>query len=111
MKTSYFAKYKNADGISIAGKCPSWWTGDEYKILAPKYWFFQKYKEDHDAVFYTEQYYNLILNKLNPQEVYDKLKDRVLLCYEKPGDFCHRRIVADWIETELGIIVPEIKYV
>ena len=25
-------------------------------------------------------------------------KDIILLCYEKPGHFCHRRILADWLE-------------
>ena len=24
----------------------------------------------------------------------------VLLCYEKPGDFCHRHLVADWFGKE-----------
>ena len=35
----------------------------------------------------------------------------VLLCWEKPGGtsaaFCHRRLVAQWLQAELGVIVPE----
>ena len=26
----------------------------------------------------------------------------ILLCYEKPGDFCHRHLVADWL-TKNGV--------
>ena len=33
--------------------------------------------------------------------------DIILLCYEKSGDFCHRHIVADWIESELKKRVEE----
>ena len=29
-------------------------------------------------------------------------KDYILLCYEKPGDFCHRHILADYINRNLG---------
>ena len=29
-------------------------------------------------------------------------KDYILLCYEKPGDFCHRHILADYINKALG---------
>ena len=38
----------------------------------------------------------------------------ILLCHEVPGQeinkkhFCHRRIIADWIELETGILIPEV---
>ena len=32
----------------------------------------------------------------------------VLLCYEKNKEFCHRQLVAIWLERELGSSVPEI---
>ena len=31
----------------------------------------------------------------------------VLLCWERPGERCHRRIAAVWIEDRLGLHVPE----
>jgi uncharacterized protein (DUF488 family) len=34
-------------------------------------------------------------------------KNSVLLCWENPGEFCHRRIVASWIFENLKIEVPE----
>ena len=51
------------------------------------------------------------MSYLNAQEIYDLLKDKVLLCYEDPLLFCHRHIVAAWLESELGIIVPEVAIV
>lgn len=110
MQTSNYSKnglHKNA--ISIAGKAPDWFTGKEYKKLAPKYWFFKKYKEDGDIMFYVEQYYNEVLSKLNAKEVYDELgEDAILLCYEAEDDFCHRHVVSSWLECELGIKINEI---
>ena len=42
--TSYFAKLKKLPDtivpISICGKAPDWYTGLQYKKLAPKYGFF-----------------------------------------------------------------------
>ena len=38
-------------------------------------------------------------------------KDIVLLCYEKPGEFCHRRIFSKWLEEQaasLLSIIPEL---
>lgn len=110
MNTSYFGKrVTHLNPVSIAGKAPDWYKGRQYKKLAPLYWFFQKYKEDGDKEFYTLQYQNNILASLNPQEVFDELgSDATLLCWEKAGEFCHRRLVADWLEKSLNISVPEL---
>jgi len=109
MKTSYFAicaKHPNA--VSIASKSPPWYTGREYKKLAPLYSFFKKYKEDGDEEYYTEQFFKQVLDKLDPQKVFDELgPDAILLCYEAPGKFCHRRLVAQWLFDKLGIDIPE----
>lgn len=31
----------------------------------------------------------------------------LLACFEKPGEFCHRRLLADFLGQEIGLIVPE----
>jgi uncharacterized protein (DUF488 family) len=49
------------------------------------------------------------LSKLDPQKVFSDLgQDAILLCWEKPGEDCHRRLVAEWLEGLLGIKVPEL---
>ena len=110
MNTSYFAKSStHPEAVSIAAKAPKGYKGREYKALAPKYWFFKKYKEDGDSVFYTEQYRKEVLDQLDPKKVYEELgENAVLLCWEGKGKFCHRRLVADWFKEKLNTEVPEL---
>ena len=110
MKTSYYSKSaKLSNSVSIAAKAPSWFNGREYKKLAPKYWFFKKYKEDGNEQFYTEQYQKEVLDPLDPQKVFDELgEDAILLCWETSEKFCHRHLVAEWLTKELGIEIAEI---
>lgn len=110
--TSYFGNLKNIPliltPISIAGKKPDWFEGKEYKSLAPKYWFFQQYKsgEISDQI-YTFYYQQEVLRKLNPVIVREQLaslsknSDIVLLCYEKPLEFCHRHLAARWLGEDV----------
>ena len=114
--TSYFAKLKSLPDsiipISICGKAPNWYEGLQYKKLAPKYEFFMKWKENHDNDYYDRCFQELVLNKLEPMEVYQELcslaksDDIALICYEKPTDFCHRHLVADWL-NENGLPCEE----
>lgn len=109
MKTSYFSKSKkHPNAVSIAWRAPVGFKGREYKALAPKYWLLKKYKEDGDKDFYTAVYKEDILRRLNPEQVYKDLgEDAVLLCWENPDDFCHRHIVAKWLQ-EAGYDIEEL---
>lgn len=115
MKTSYFARLKEIENpISICGKAPDWYQGPQFKKLAPKLWFFQLYRQGKiTEEEYTEAYNIEVLGELNPHSVYKALfsaynEEPTLLCYEKPGDFCHRHIVAKWLR-EAGYNVEELK--
>jgi len=111
MNTSYFANLKNLDqskAVSIAGKAPEWYVGEEYTTIAPKYWFFKKFKEDGDKEFYKEQFQKEVLDLLDPKKVYEYLKDSILICWERRGKFCHRRLVAEWIQKNIGVEVLEL---
>ena len=110
MNTSYYAKNaEHPNAVSIAGRAPDWYHGREYKKLAPKLSFFIKYKKDGDEEFYTEQFYKEILDKLDPQEIFEDLgENAVILCWEKPGKFCHRYIVAEWLSKNLDIEIKEL---
>lgn len=110
MYTSYFARYKGDNGISIALKSPSWFKGLLYPALFPRWSFLSPYKQTGDIETFTWEYHKQVLRHLNPELVYEDLRDHVLLCWEKPSDFCHRRLVASWIEKELGIVVPEFEF-
>lgn len=110
--TSYFAKLKslpnNIVPISICGKAPDWYTGSQYKKFAPKYDFFMEWKKNHDNKYYIKCFNEQVLSKLNATDVILDLSricygfnvgecDICLICYEKPTDFCHRHLVADWL--------------
>jgi len=50
------------------------------------------------------------LAKLDPGEVYAELGEGVILLFwARPGDFCHRHLVAEWFEEMLGAPVPELE--
>lgn len=112
--TSYFAKMKdlpdNIVPISIAGKSPDWYNGLEYKVLAPKYDFFMKWKANHNNDYYIKCYNEQVLAPLDLNIVindFESVGENVaLLCYEKPGDFCHRHLVSKWL-IEHGILCEE----
>lgn len=116
MHTSYFDNISQISFpvVSISGRAPDWYQGPQFKILAPKYWFFRKYKDgDFSKEDYTEAYYSEVLSKLSAKSVYEHLtssygNDITLLCYEKPNQFCHRRLVADWFMSELSLRVTEL---
>lgn len=100
--TSYFnsTTFEYEDAVSIAGKSPAYYNGREYKKLAPKYWFFEKYKRDGDKEFYKAKYCEQVLCNLDPQQIFYELgQNAVLLCWEPPGEFCHRHIVAEWFRS------------
>lgn len=105
--TSYFANLRNLPHtitpIAICGKTPDLYQGLTYKTLAPKYSFYKIWKQTGDNNYYIENFNKLVLDKLNADKVVKELselsptEDFALICYEKPSDFCHRHIVADWL--------------
>lgn len=110
MQTSYFGNVRNLSEasikVSIARGEPKFFDGFSYKKLAPS-WDLVKIKDEN---IYTKRYKKEVLDRLDPFQVYKDLgENAVLLCWEKPGDFCHRRLVAEWLEENLGISVPEFK--
>jgi uncharacterized protein YeaO (DUF488 family) len=120
--TSYFAKLKslpkNVLPISICGKAPVWYTGMQYKKLAPKYDFFMDWKRTHDNKTYTKCFNEQVLNNLDVVEVSQELIDIMvqaecehiaLVCYEKSSDFCHRHLVSAWL-TGNNIKCEEYKF-
>ena len=94
--------------ISIVIKSPGGYWGPSYPELFPKWGFLSLYFQDHDAEAYTNAYHKQVLAHLNPTQVWAELNKYTLLCWEKPGQFCHRRLVAKWLEDALGVVVPEL---
>jgi uncharacterized protein (DUF488 family) len=109
MNTSYLAHYKGINGVAITLRKPWFFTGPHYPQLAPSLDLLTRFqKKTITEAEYEQEYRRDILSSLDPQKVYDDLKDKVILCYEKPPKFCHRHIVAVWIKEKLNIEVIEI---
>jgi uncharacterized protein (DUF488 family) len=103
MRTSNFrlAGYKR-EAVAISRGVPRGWYGRRYMALAPTRAMLQLINTEFDKA-YAE-----MLSRLDPLKVMNDLgQDAILLCWEQPGEKCHRRQVAEWLENSLGIFVPE----
>lgn len=114
--TSYYAKSaKHPLAYAISCKVPSHYHNlKTFPALAPKWeMVLAEIKGEITHEEYRILYLDLITNErqLNAADVVQCLPHgSVLLCYESLEEYttCHRRIVAEWIEHNTGIVVPEI---
>ena len=130
--TSYFAQMRNFPEnyipVAICGGLPNWYKGKWYRKPAPKIGLFQEWKRTGDNEYYIEHYQKEVLDLLDyqkvladlqmqvPEEIRATMQDSVwnskdvhlvLLCYEKPTDFCHRHLFAEWLSQKAGIEIEE----
>ncbi len=109
MKTGSFFTTEGLPGrVSIARFAPKGYRAlPRFGALAPGAWF-KSVAEDDYRLRYAAQ-----LARLDPQETWAALHalaggaEPLPLCWERPGQFCHRRLVARWFEESLGAAVPE----
>jgi len=131
--TGNYNNVKSGNTVSITGDGGNAWGyfGPSYKKLAPKLSTFIPYKERLEELSnvkdidkykklkkeiedeYIKSYYNIRLKNLDVKELLYTLKEKygdniILLCHEDIKEFCHRRLIADYIELETGIYIPEI---
>ncbi len=93
--------------VAICRGLPRGWKGRAYKPLAPS-WKLVKAGLSQEP--FIKAYRAEVLDKLDARQVLQDLGggDFVMLCWEPPGEFCHRRVAAAWLEKELGMEVPEL---
>lgn len=85
--------------------------------LAPKKEFWKvwhdnigKISEEENTKYYIREYYNQVLSRIDPEKIYNKLENgTILLCYEDNNEFCHRHLVAFYLELFLGIKTYEVR--
>ena len=112
--TSYFGNKKLKDYpreqlVSISARPPI--DGVRiYKPLCPSWNLVSNYKEGRiSEQDYVKRYHEEYLSKLDPQKTFNEIgEESIILCYEKPGKFCHRNLVAYWFENNLLIDVTEL---
>ena len=115
--TSYFsngAKLTKA-GIMMIGIAlypPKWFTGLSNKYVSPSWDILHNSKSEED---YVQRFNSEILAHRDPKAFLSAIekmangKDVALCCYEKPDEFCHRHIVAKWLNEKLGLQVEEFR--
>ena len=106
MNTSNYARSsKNPNAVAISRGVPKWYQGRRYMPLAPSW---ELVKTAGDETLYRQLYHEQVLSKLDPYQVYSALgPNAIMLCWESPGKFCHRRLAAEWLENALGITIAE----
>ena len=112
--TSYFGNIRRLNESGIFAICvaigkPRYLNLPQMINVAPTRYMLS------DACSYEEylKLYDQILARQNAYQVVRQIeslsggRDVALCCYEKPGDFCHRHILAKWITDNTGIEVKE----
>lgn len=118
--TSYFSnissileRIPDAKFISIAGKTPSGIDCAKYEPLIPHWSWWKEWHsmfvEDLESIdsiaWYEKKYNSTVLFHLDPLKTAQEIKDlanwqpTILLCYESPKKFCHRHLVAKWLNS------------
>lgn len=112
IRTSYFAqlrKIEAMDGAVPVAVCrypPVWYNGEVYKKIAPDYSMMTGMKNADTREYFKSKYLKEVLGRLEPGSVEKDIAAivernggafAVLLCFEKPADFCHRHLVAEWL--------------
>lgn len=114
--TSYFANLKEVARahlvpINIALWPPRFFRGKSLYSVAPTRSILKDTKSDEE---YIRRYKDEILANLNIEKLLKDIeflsegRDVALLCYEKPGDLCHRHLLAEYM-NERGCDVHELE--
>jgi hypothetical protein len=105
--TSNFAKRgKHPDAVAISQGVPRFYQGKRYLPLAPPRWLLKTKDPELFDLEYRKQ-----LHSLDAEQVTEDLgPNAVLLCWESFNVRCHRRLIAEWLEEKLGIVVPELDH-
>ena len=87
--------------VDIGGYSPPEYVGLRFRELAPKkVWWQEWHDKNLSNDWYEEKYRVTVLNHLDPHKTAEQIQalggDIVLLCREKPPQFCHRHLAAKW---------------
>lgn len=136
--TGNYNDVRKGNTVSITGDGGNAWGyyGPAYKKLAPRLVTYTPYAKGYEELLelkddvlklkqyielrkciedeYINSYYATRLKDLDIEELLYTLESKfgnniILLCHEPIDEFCHRRLVADYIELETGIYIPEVK--
>lgn len=89
--------------ISISIGIPNNFNGEIMRELNPPEWLLYSYKNGNITEDeYSKIFYEQVLSKLNPLDIYNRCKGKVLLCYCGKESFCHRKLVLEWLKNNIS---------
>ena len=97
---------KGIKPISIALFPPKWYDGDALLDLTPDLTIFTGYKENIITEERFKKFYKYKIKQLGKERILKMIEDIAdgqdvaLICFEAPGGFCHRHILADYLDIE-----------
>jgi len=135
--TGNYDNVKSGNTLSVTGDGGNAWGyfGPAYKKLAPKLITYVPYSEKYEKLLklkndlskkkeyleykkqiedeYIKSYYEIRLKNLDIRNLLYTLGEKygnniILLCHERVDEFCHRRLIADYIELKTGLYIPEV---
>ena len=94
-----------AQAVAISRGIPRGWQGRRCKALAPPRDLIKIMEPERFIPLYRAQ----VLDLLEPMKMIRDLggDNFIMLCFEPPGEFCHRRVVAAWMRKHTGVLVEE----
>lgn len=99
--TSYYANLRNLDMdrcIGISNSMPRHIHLPTYPKLFPPYSILHKWRtKEISWKEFSIGYYNSILRFLDPEYIEAALYDKILLCWERNQEECHRSLVRKWL--------------
>lgn len=114
MYTSYFANWRNYptdkyQPIAVVRTTPKYYHYMNIPELAPPEKI-KHYPHETLAIIYREYLDNNRSARGICIQIAKICGDKipVLLCYEKPHDFCHRHILREWLIAERGVNITEL---
>ena len=135
--TGSYDTVKFGNTVSITGDGGNAWNyfGPAYKKLAPRLMTYllyadalkdlEKIKDSIPIEEYTKKkrkieftyiksYYETRLKNLEMEDFLKTLEAKfgtniIFLCHEPVNEFCPRRVLADYIELQTGVYIPEVK--
>lgn len=102
--------------VSISRFAPKGWEGFQVRTLAPSACLLREFKSGAiDEAGYTDCYMDYldsigVRSDFKVMALWAQGRDIVLLCYEKAGAFCHRRLLAQWVLENYGYDIKEFSF-
>lgn len=129
MKTSYYAKFSKLSEeekrkyyvVSISRYSPKWFNGidekceylyphaDDLKKIKNKEMSEEEFIDNYISHLDNEVYMDRLIEYFYNKEIISE-KEVVFICYEKPSDFCHRKILSQYVYDKFRIEIEELTY-